>query len=99
MSSIRVSEAGHLAGKALVIQPPAPADRAGLFLHKLIELAQGVVVLLLRAFHQAQPLKLCFDSLHPFMRPGSARFFAAIEQEISLFRGIIPVLFIQIEQA
>ena len=75
------------------------ANRAGLFLHKLIEFTQRVVILLLRAFHEAQTLKLCFDPLHPLMRPGSARFFAAIEQEISLFRGIIPVLFIQIEQA
>ena len=88
----------HLAGKALFIQPPALAVRAGALLHKLIESAQGMVILLLRPFHQAQTLELGFDPLNPLMNPGAARFPAAKEKKIPLFRGIIPVLFIQVEQ-
>ena len=75
------------------------AHRTGLFFHELIELSQGVVILLLGAFHQAQPLKLCFDTLNPLMRSGSARFPAAKQKKIPFFRGIIPIFFVQVKQA
>ena len=89
----------HLAGKASVIEPPAVAGRAQLFLHKPIALTQRMVILLLRAFQQAQTLKLCFDTLNAFILPGSPGFPAAKQEKIPFFRCIVPVFFIQVEQS
>ena len=86
------------AASSCPVGPPA-AVRADLFLHKLIELFQRMVVLLLGAFHQAQPLKLRFDPLHSLVYPGAARFPATIEQKTPFLCTVIPVFFVQIEQA
>ena len=88
----------HLAGQGSGIQPPPAAVGADLFLHELIQLFQGVVVLLLGAFHQAKPLELGFDALHPFVFPGAAGLPAAIEQQIPLLGTVVPVFFVQIKK-
>ena len=90
--------ARHLAGKGSGIQPASAAVGADLLLQKLIELAQGVVILLLRAFHKAQPLELGFDALHPLVYPGTAGFPGAEQEQIPFFRRVIPVLLVQVEE-